>query len=43
MIQDFANRFISHANIILPQSLKNISQPDLLSDDRTDAGNIIFK
>ncbi|MFT0773596.1 hypothetical protein [Psychrobacter aquimaris] len=43
MIQDFANRFIPHANIIFPQPPRNISQPDLLSDDRTDAGNIIFK
>lgn len=43
MIQDFANRFIPHADIVLPQPPENTDQPDLLSNDRTDAGNIIFK
>lgn len=43
MIQDFANLFIPHANIVLPQPPKNSAQGDIFSGDRTDAGNIIFR
>jgi hypothetical protein len=43
MIQDFAQKFIPEANIVLPLPPKESIQGDIFSKDRSDGGNFIFK
>lgn len=43
MIQDFAQKFIPKANIILPLPPEDSTQGDIFSEDRSDGGNFIFR